>query len=95
MTNEGSHRAIATTAKGVLEELQVPTEAPGHGEVRVKMHFAALIPFDTYQLDRGYAVASYPLALGFSGSGVVDEVGTGVTSLKVGDKVRIRENACS
>lgn len=91
MANKPTHRAIATTAKGVLEQLIVRTEAPGHGEVQIKMCFASLTPFDSYQLDRGFVVTSYPLTLGLSGSGIVDEVGTGVASLKVGDKVCVLE----
>lgn len=82
------HKAIATTSKGVLEEISLPTPTPGPGEVLIQVHYAGMIPFDTYQLDRAYHVAEYPLVLGFSASGVVKAVGDGVDGLQVGDKVR-------
>ena len=82
-----SHFAIATTAKGVLEQIQLPTPTPGPGEVLIKVHYAALIPFDTYQLDRGYVVNEYPHVLAFAGAGEVKAVGEGVVDLKEGDKV--------
>ena len=84
-----SHVAIAITSKGNLEEVQVSTPTPGPGEVLIRVHYAALIPFDTYQLDRGYLLTekSYPHVIGFSASGLVKAVGEGVTDLKVGDRV--------
>ena len=81
------HFAIATTAKGVLEQVQLPTPQPGPGNVLIKVHYAALIPFDTYQLDRGYLVSDYPHVLSIASAGVVKAVGEGVTDLKEGDKV--------
>lgn len=82
-----THKAIATTSKGVLEEISLPTPTPGPGEVLIQVHYVGMIPFDTYQLDRAYHVAEYPLVLGFSASGVVKAVGDGVDNLQVGDKV--------
>ncbi|KAL5535938.1 hypothetical protein ACEPAF_4032 [Sanghuangporus sanghuang] len=82
-----THFAVATTAKGILEQVQLPTPQPGPGNVLIKVHYAALIPPDTYQLDRGYMVSDYPNVLGFASAGVVKAVGHGVTDLKEGDKV--------
>lgn len=83
-----THRAIATTAKGVLEVVQLPTPTPGSDDVLIKIAYTALIPFDTYQIDRAYAVSEYPHVLGFATSGFVKAVGEGVTDLKEGDRVR-------
>lgn len=84
-----SHTALATTSKGVLEVVQLPTPKPGPGEVLVKMQYAALIAFDTYQLDRGYFLSesSYPHVLGFSGAGTVEAAGDDASDLKEGDRV--------
>lgn len=83
-----THRAIATTAKGVFEEIEVPTTRPETGEVLIKVDYASMIAFDTYQTDLTYMVAQYPVVLGFNAAGTVAEVGPGVDDLKVGDRVR-------
>lgn len=84
-----THIAIATTAKGVLEQIQVSTPTPGPGEVLIHVHYTALLPFDTYQLDIAYTLTddSYPHVLGFAAAGEVKSVGEGVTDLKEGDRV--------
>ncbi|KAI0690488.1 chaperonin 10-like protein [Cytidiella melzeri] len=82
-----SHRAIAATAKGVLEQINLPTPTPAREEVLIQVAYAALAPFDAYQLDRGFAVAGYPHVLGLASAGFVKAVGEGVTDLREGDKV--------
>jgi len=84
-----THIAIASTAKGEIDQIQVTTEAPGKGEVLIKTAYGSMIAFDTYVTDRGYYVQSYPATLGFSSAGVVEKVGEGVDDLKVGDRVSI------
>ncbi|KAI5115942.1 hypothetical protein M0805_004939 [Coniferiporia weirii] len=84
-----THIAIATTARGVLEQIHVSTPTPGPGEVLINVHYTALLPFDTYQLDMAYKLTddSYPHVLGFAAAGEVKSVGEGVTDLKEGDRV--------
>lgn len=82
-----THKAIATTAKGVLDEITVKTEQPGSDEVLVQTYYSALIPPDTYQLDRGLFVGGYPQILGFAGAGKVVAVGSEVKDLVVGERV--------
>ena|ERR1700761_3069490 len=83
-----THTAIAALAKGQLDAIQVETEKPGPGQVRIKVAYASMIAFDTYVTDRGHAVAEYPVILGLNVSGTVAEVGAGVPSLAAGDRVR-------
>lgn len=84
-----THLAIATTAKGVLGQVRLPTPTPGPGEVLIEVHYAAVIPFDMYQLVRGLHVTEYPTVLGFASSGEVKALGHGVADLKKGDKVAV------
>lgn len=86
-----THTAVATTAKGKLEVITLPTPIPEPGEVLIRVRYAALIPPDTYQLDSGFLLNedSYPYVLGFAASGEVKTVGDGVADLKEGDKVRL------
>ncbi|KAJ7464601.1 chaperonin 10-like protein [Mycena latifolia] len=82
-----THTAIASLAKGQFDAIQVETEKPGAGHVLLKVEYASMIAFDTYITDVGYAVAEYPITLGFNAAGTVAEVGEGVTALAVGDRV--------
>lgn len=82
-----THTAIATTAKGAIDTIQVPTEEPGTEEILLKVEYAAMIPPDAYIADRGFLVSSYPLTLGFTAAGTVVKVGSGVKDLKAGDRV--------
>ncbi|TDL19411.1 GroES-like protein [Rickenella mellea] len=82
-----THTAVATTALGVLGQIQVPTEKPGPGEVLIEIHYASLMAFDAWQVDTGFFVFGYPLVLGYSGAGKIAEVGDGVNDLAVGDRV--------
>ncbi|KAG7452024.1 GroES-like protein [Guyanagaster necrorhizus] len=82
-----SHVAIAAVAKGRFDEIHVPTEKPQQGEVLLKTEYAAMIAFDTYVTDFGYATDTFPMVLGFNAAGTIVEVGPGVDDLKIGDKV--------
>jgi NADPH2:quinone reductase len=67
-----------------LDEVQVG--APGQGQVRVR-HTAIGVNFvDTYQRSGLYPM-QLPQVAGNEGAGVVEAVGAGVTTLKVGDRV--------
>jgi NADPH2:quinone reductase len=67
-----------------LEDVQVG--APGQGQVRVR-HTAIGVNFvDTYQRSGLYPM-QLPQVAGNEGAGVVEAVGPGVTTLKVGDRV--------
>ncbi|KIY65077.1 GroES-like protein [Cylindrobasidium torrendii FP15055 ss-10] len=82
-----THKAVATTALGVFDEIDVETDIPKAGEVLLKVEYASMIAFDTYQTDLGYVVEQYPNILGFNASGIVAAVGPNVDSLKVGDRI--------
>lgn len=73
-----------------LEVTNTEAPHPAPGEVLINNHAVALQPLDTKMLIAGYGPASqlkYPAVLGTSGAGVVEELGEGVTGLKVGDRV--------
>ncbi len=85
----GTHTAIATTAKGVVGTIQVPTAEPGSEEVLIKVDYAAMIPPDVYIADRGFIIGdSYPFILGFTVAGTVSKIGNDIKDLKPGDRVR-------
>ncbi|KAG6886576.1 hypothetical protein C0992_003297, partial [Termitomyces sp. T32_za158] len=81
-----THTAVAITKPGIIDTIQVPTSAPGTGEVLIKVDYTSLIAFDTYMTDLGYFVQSYPVIPGFNVSGIVAKLGKDVTDLAVGDR---------
>jgi NADPH2:quinone reductase len=68
----------------VLEDVQVGD--PGPGQARVRNHAAGLNYVDTYQRSGMYKM-ELPSGLGQEGAGVVEAVGSGVTSVRAGDRV--------
>ena len=76
-------------AEKVVKCIDVPDPgAPGAGEVLVDMVACSINPADILLIEGNYAtVPETPCALGIEGAGTVAAVGTGVTNLKVGDKV--------
>jgi NADPH:quinone reductase len=67
-----------------LEDIDLP--APGPGQVRVR-HTAIGVNFiDTYHRSGLYKLA-LPSGLGSEAAGVVDALGEGITTLKIGDRV--------
>jgi NADPH2:quinone reductase len=66
----------------------VPDPKPASGQVVVRIHATGVNPVDTYRR-AGNAASKQPLPYtpGSDASGVVESVGAGVTSVKVGDRV--------
>jgi len=69
-----------------LDIREVEVEPPRSGEVLIKMAAAGVCHSDRHVMT-GHLVAQLPAILGHEGSGIVAEVGPGVTSLKPGDHV--------
>ncbi len=67
-----------------IEDVRV--KEPGHGEVRVALKAAGLCHSDVSVLD-GTIPYPVPVVLGHEGAGVVESIGSGVTSVKPGDAV--------
>jgi len=64
----------------------IETPSPKEGEVLIKVKYTGICGSDVPRVN-GDAAHYYPIVLGHEFSGVVAEVGKGVTGLKVGDRV--------
>jgi NADPH2:quinone reductase len=76
-------------ADEVLQVGDLPDPEPGHGEVRVRLRFSGINPGDTKKR-RGWlgSAMPYPRVIPHSdGSGVIDQVGSGVDPARVGRRV--------
>ncbi|KAH9917884.1 GroES-like protein [Epithele typhae] len=79
---------VPPQGKFAIAERPVPT--PGDGEVLVRVEAAALNPIDwklTSSPEFAKMMGIFPLPLGTDGAGVVEAVGSGVTTLSKGDKI--------
>ena len=70
----------------VMQLVNVDVPKPAVGEVRVRHTAIGLNYIDTYHRSGLYPVP-LPSGLGLEAAGVVEDVGQGVTSLKVGDRI--------
>ena len=79
-------RIEKTGGPEVMQLVAVDLAKPEPGEVRIKQTAIGLNYIDTYHRSGLYPV-KLPSGLGLEAAGVVEDVGQGVTSLKVGDRV--------
>ena len=79
-------RFAKTGGPEVLEWQPVEVGKPGPGQVRLKHTAVGLNYIDTYQRSGLYPMP-LPSGLGSEAAGIVEEVGSGVSGLKAGDRV--------
>ncbi|CAB9501292.1 Alcohol dehydrogenase class-3 [Seminavis robusta] len=78
---------VARAPKQPLTVETITVNPPQAGEVRVKVMANALCHTDIYTLDGHDPEGLFPCILGHEAGCIVESVGEGVTSVKVGDKV--------
>lgn len=69
--------------------IEVPTPEVGDGQVLVEMHAFGVGIHDRYFIP---PAGPFPYVIGIEGAGVVAELGGGVDTAKVGDRVRVATN---
>jgi NADPH2:quinone reductase len=75
-------------AADVLTVGEMTTPVAGPGEVRVRLEASGVNPADTYRRAGTSRTMEYPRVITNSdGAGIVDQVGSGVTRLKAGQRV--------
>jgi NADPH:quinone reductase len=88
---QATYRAVMLTKKGgseVLQVVELPVEAPGPGQLRVRVRAAGVGSTDLIMLTGSYMYApKIPFVPGYEVAGVVDAIGAGVTGFEVGERV--------
>ncbi len=79
--------AVAYSAGKPLSIEMVDLSGPSAGEVLVEIKATGVCHTDAYTLSGADPEGLFPAILGHEGAGIVAEVGAGVTSVKVGDRV--------
>ena len=74
------------TARAALHYETIEKPRPSAGEVLVKNHYIGVNFIDTYQRSGLYKIP-LPATLGREGIGIVEDVGPGVSDVKVGERV--------
>ncbi|NRA88136.1 MAG: S-(hydroxymethyl)glutathione dehydrogenase/class III alcohol dehydrogenase [Rhizobiales bacterium] len=82
-----SKAAIAWKAGAPLSIETIDVMLPKAGEVLVKVLASGVCHTDAFTLSGDDPEGIFPVILGHEGSGVVEQIGEGVTSVKVGDHV--------
>lgn len=84
-------RALVLEKKGVLALRDIDLQQTlGPDDVRIKMHTVGICGSDVHYYVHGEAgpcIVKEPMVLGHEASGVIIEIGSGVTGLSVGDRV--------
>jgi NADPH:quinone reductase-like Zn-dependent oxidoreductase len=89
MSQTTMHAAVAVQAEAPLQLQELPVPVPQAGQVLVKVMASGLNPLDT-KISRGqggHARQPLPAVLGMDMAGVVQALGAGVSTFKVGDEV--------
>jgi S-(hydroxymethyl)glutathione dehydrogenase/alcohol dehydrogenase len=79
--------AVAWEADKPLRIEEVDLEGPKAGEVLVRIVATGVCHTDAFTLSGADPEGLFPVILGHEGGGIVQEVGSGVTSVKAGDHV--------
>src|SRR5437763_4902818 len=87
-------RVSRTGGPEVLEYVEVERPKPARGEALVRIEAIGVNFIDVYHRTGLYALP-LPLTPGSEAAGVVEEVGSGVTELKAGDRVARSEEHTS
>ncbi|MGS0737605.1 S-(hydroxymethyl)glutathione dehydrogenase/class III alcohol dehydrogenase [Pseudomonas sp. GG8] len=82
-----SRAAVAFAANQPLQIVEVDVAPPQTGEVLVRIIATGVCHTDAFTLSGADPEGIFPVILGHEGGGIVEAVGTGVTSVSVGDHV--------
>ena len=81
--------AVAWEAGKPLEIETVEIDGPKAGEVLLRNVATGVCHTDAFTLSGEDPEGLFPAVLGHEGGAIVEEIGEGVTSVKVGDKVTV------
>jgi alcohol dehydrogenase len=81
--------AVVPKIGGKWEVKEVPTPHPATNQVLIKMHASGLCYTDVHITEGHVPAGAFPRTIGHEPAGEIVEVGEGVTSRKIGDRVGV------
>jgi len=82
-----TNRRIVVTDVRTMELREEPIPAPARGEVRARTTYIGVCGSDTHAFHGRHPFIPIPYMPGHEATGVVDELGEGVTTVAVGDRI--------
>jgi D-arabinose 1-dehydrogenase-like Zn-dependent alcohol dehydrogenase len=79
---------VMTAVKQPLEMRDLPDRNPGPGQVRIRLHASGMCGTDIHVWEGEFPIP-LPAVLGHEPAGVIDAVGSGIQSLRPGDRVGV------
>lgn len=74
-------------ANGALQLEDLPRPSPGSGELLIRVHACGICHGDLMVHQGAFPFVKYPIVPGHEIAGAVEEIGSGVTGFKLGDRV--------
>jgi alcohol dehydrogenase len=81
--------AVVPAIHGKWEVKDVPTPHPATNQVLIKIHASGLCYTDVHITEGHVPTSAFPRTIGHEPAGEIVELGTGVTSRKIGDRVGV------
>ncbi len=81
--------AVVPAIHGKWEVKDVPTPHPATNQVLIKIHASGLCYTDVHITEGHLPTSAFPRTIGHEPAGEIVEVGSGVTSRKIGDRVGV------
>jgi propanol-preferring alcohol dehydrogenase len=84
-----TYKAVEISAPRAFRLVEKPVKAPGAGQVRIRVEACGVCHSDAATVEGQFPGLSYPRVPGHEAVGVIEEIGPGVTSWKVGQRVGV------
>src|SRR5271155_3996746 len=84
-----TYRAVEMTKPGTFHLVERPVVAPGEGQVCIRVEACGVRHSDSGTVERHRPAAVYPRVPGHEAIGLIEEVGRGVTTWQVGQRVGV------
>ena len=84
-----TYRAIEITKPGTFRLVERPVVAPGEGQVRIRVEACGVCHSDAGTIEGQLPGVVYPRVPGHEAIGLIEEVGRGVTTWQVGQRVGV------
>src|SRR5258706_5723354 len=86
---ETTYKAVEISAPGTFRLVERPVVAPGSGQVRIRVEACGVCHSDAGTVEAQLPGVSYPRVPGHEVIGRIEEIGPGVTTWKVGQRVGV------
>jgi propanol-preferring alcohol dehydrogenase len=85
----GTYKAMEITSPGVFKMVERPITAPGEGQVRLRIEACGVCHSDAATVEAQFPNVTYPRVPGHEAVGTIEDLGAGVKTWKVGQRVGV------